>query len=505
MLRRLSDRTNSSLLLLPTLIPILFFMRHYVPTSFWLDEGITYWITNDSFNEVWTRSLNFQGQSPFYFSIVYFFRQCLGDSEISLRTPSLLAFIGTMLYLYRTGSLLTSKEAGLFACTMYCVTVTSVYPILIDARPYGIATFLATASTFYLIRYTTTHDYLSLIAYFISSVSLFYAHYLFAHIFLFHALYIPIAQRTYKRLPPRSHMTFLLLGALLSLILALPHLHAIAKKAAIYAFAPSPSFGWFFREAIPLPYLTLFLSSLLIAKLVPGSQRDFLTWHKLTQRQTLAILTTLLWSLLPLLGLTLQSISSSSVMLPRYALSRIPGLCLLLGILANSQLRGMRKTLFPLATCLLLVGSVLFKDITYRNEDWESAFQYIHEQTHESETDPTIFLLSGLVEAKSAGWIASTPRADAYLTSIATAYQQKGRVYPLFRNENLSQANSLFLSQTNISSGWILSRGYQDLAQLNKQLPALEVFPNLRVDLETHFGIVYIYKLIDSTSSSDGR
>lgn len=480
-------------------------MRHYVPTSFWLDEGITYWITNESFYEVWTRSLDFQGQSPFYFSIVYFFRQCLGNSEISLRTPSLLAFIGTMLYLYRTGSLLASKEAGLFACTMYCVTVTIVHPILIDARPYGIATFLATASTFYLIRYATTHDYISLIAYFISSVSLFYAHYLFAHIFLFHALYILIAQRTCKRLPPSSHMTFLLLGALLSLIPALPHLNAIAKKAAIYTFAPPPSFAWLFPEVIPVQYLMLFFSSLLIAKLVPGSQRDFLMWHKPTQLEKSAIFITLLWSFIPLLGLILQSTLSSSVMLPRYALSRIPGLCLLFGILADSQIRGMRKTLFPLAICLLVAGSVLVKDITYRNEHWESAFQYIHEQTHENETEPTIFLLSGLVEGESAEWIASTPSANAYLTSIATPYQQKGRVYPLFMNENVRQAKSPFFLQTNTSSVWILSRGPQEAAQLSKRLSALEVFPNLRARLETHFGIIYIYKLIDSTSSSDDR
>lgn len=61
------------------------FLRLYgFSRSLWLDEFGTLWTIDGSFLQVIERSFSFQGQSPFYYSIVWAFVQIFGVSENSV-------------------------------------------------------------------------------------------------------------------------------------------------------------------------------------------------------------------------------------------------------------------------------------------------------------------------------------------------------------------------------------------------------------------------------------
>jgi hypothetical protein len=69
---------------------LVFILRAPFQGSFWLDETITAWIVNGSLAGAWRRAIDFQGQSPFYFSLEWLMRNLFGSNEISLRFLSLL-------------------------------------------------------------------------------------------------------------------------------------------------------------------------------------------------------------------------------------------------------------------------------------------------------------------------------------------------------------------------------------------------------------------------------
>ncbi|MCB0333969.1 MAG: hypothetical protein KDD55_10755, partial [Bdellovibrionales bacterium] len=68
--------------------------------SFWLDETISYWITNNSFHDVTQRAISHQGQSPLYFWILWAWRQAIGHNEFALRLPSLLFGLASLAVLW---------------------------------------------------------------------------------------------------------------------------------------------------------------------------------------------------------------------------------------------------------------------------------------------------------------------------------------------------------------------------------------------------------------------
>src|SRR5262245_11446011 len=68
--------------------------------SLWLDEFGTLWVIEGSFSQLMERVNAFQGQSPLYYLLVWFFVHLIGESEFTLRLLSLLLGVGTVYGIY---------------------------------------------------------------------------------------------------------------------------------------------------------------------------------------------------------------------------------------------------------------------------------------------------------------------------------------------------------------------------------------------------------------------
>ncbi len=121
--------------------------------SLWLDEAIQALALMGRLGPLATYALA-DFQPPLYHGILWLWTQVFGYSELALRTPSLLAGLGTVYFVAQLGQHLGGPKlkviAGLLAATN---------PLLIyysqEGRTYGLTTFFVTAAIFYFYKVLT--------------------------------------------------------------------------------------------------------------------------------------------------------------------------------------------------------------------------------------------------------------------------------------------------------------------------------------------------------------
>lgn len=121
--------------------------------SLWLDEAIQALALMGQMGPLLTYALA-DFQPPLYHGILWLWTQVFGYSELALRTPSLLAGLGTVYFVAQLGQHLGGPKlkviAGLLAATN---------PLLIyysqEGRTYGLTTFFVTAAIFYFYKVLT--------------------------------------------------------------------------------------------------------------------------------------------------------------------------------------------------------------------------------------------------------------------------------------------------------------------------------------------------------------
>lgn len=153
--------------------------------SLWLDEAIQALALMGKMGPLLTYALA-DFQPPLYHFIGWLWTSVAGYSELALRTPSLLAGLGTVYFAAKLGSLLGGKKlmylAGILAATN---------PLLIyysqEGRTYGLTTFLVTAAIYHFILSLKSPTKNSLLLYGLYSALFLWTSYLtwFLHLILF--------------------------------------------------------------------------------------------------------------------------------------------------------------------------------------------------------------------------------------------------------------------------------------------------------------------------------
>jgi 4-amino-4-deoxy-L-arabinose transferase-like glycosyltransferase len=424
----------------------ILFIVFFTPTirqSLWLDETVTYWVVKDGFWDLVYRAVNYQGQSPFYYFIVWCFIQILGNSEWVLRLPSLLSIILACFFLYQLCFVLFDREWALISvlCLICLLQVTAVGG---DARPYGLALMLSILSIQCFVKWLQNSRVTYQIAYIIASAATCYAHIMFAPIFFIHLCYYFILKEDNPKVSfKKLVLTFSIIAGCL-----LPNFYQLTllvEKRELYSFAVRPeimdllnawfSFLWIF------PLIAGFLLACIFDRTTCREQGVFIS------KKMIFIL---IWFFFPASFLFIISkMIGSSIFYPRYFFWSYPAIALVIAglvkMLENSQSRLIAVSVFSMVFIIINIIS------PKPNENWRSAVEYIT-STKMSQEMP-IIVWPGLVEARNVKWSIDKEKQD-YLLAPFSYYSLKNTTFLLpwmpdgLKLESvLSNYNNIFLNQ----------------------------------------------------------
>ncbi len=393
---------NKALWAATIFLGMIFLLRAPLAESFWLDETLSSWITSAGAEEVWHRTLDFQGQSPLYYEVLWLVRQVFGGSEVALRAPSLLFAGCSLVFLARIGSLLFREHAIAPVAVSILISADGFQRAAISARPYALGIACVFGSVFYLLQFAKKKRPVDLVLYGSITVIAFYSHYLFASILLLHV----VIAITYGVL--RKSFAVALSLVCLMLVPGILHLRHLMSRAGELSFAQPPSIAAFFPALVPLPVLVVGVIALLLA-VIWGAR-----WREVKFDRCGALLLGF-WIFSPVILFFMASIlSGNSILVARYWVWQVGGVGLAFGAVIATISSQHHRTI---ATVTLLCG-LLFRLLTqqWQLEDWRNAAHLAQE-----EAASEIILFSGLIESESA-WLRDSPAVQEYLRAPLSVY-----------------------------------------------------------------------------------
>lgn len=115
--------------------------------SLWIDELYTEWFAARSFAELWTDVPQYETHPPFYYSILKLWTLVFGNSELGLRSLSVVLSLATVFVVAISGRLLDAgsrgRAAGLLAAALLAVSYASIRDAQ-NARPYALQGLVST-------------------------------------------------------------------------------------------------------------------------------------------------------------------------------------------------------------------------------------------------------------------------------------------------------------------------------------------------------------------------
>jgi hypothetical protein len=432
------------LLFVITFILFIVFFLPSINRSLWIDETITYWVIKEGFWDIFYRAVHYQGQSPFYYLIVWCFIQILGNTEWVLRLPSLLSLMIACIILYKLGLFFFNREGGLIT-TLSFVNLWAVIALSIgggcSARPYELAVMLSVLSILCFVLWTTTGQSRHQIAYILASAATGYAHILFAPILFVHFCYFLISRKN------GSNVSFgkLFLTFGLIVVCLLPNTYQLMllyQKKELYSLSIMPTVinlihAWFPRVVLT-PLIAAFVIVCIIEKKMYWRRTDFFS------AKTFFFF--LIWFLFPaLFWFVTSQIGGTSVFLLRYYCWSFPALALIIAaFIIAMESEGSRMI-------AVIVLSLLMTYINISSpkplEDWRAATRYIN-SINISNKGPAL-VWPGLMEQRDWEW-SKKPENQKYLLAPFSFYhlQRKAISLPLIPDKLKLKA---LLSQNDIS------------------------------------------------------
>jgi len=189
----------------------LFRFINFDKAPLWIDEYGTWWvIAGMDLADLVERTLNIQGQSPFYYSLTYFSALIFGAAPYGLRFFSMIAGILIVPLGYflvrRLGQSETTamSTAWLLAANNYLIFQSQ------NARPYSLALFFGLLASYAFVRSLTSNKIFPHFVCMVANVATFYSHYLICGFWLAQISYLLISKTISKR---AKVMSFLCAGA----------------------------------------------------------------------------------------------------------------------------------------------------------------------------------------------------------------------------------------------------------------------------------------------------
>jgi mannosyltransferase len=155
--------------------------------SIWVDELTSIELANSTLSQI----IEDRSQSvnpPLYFIILHYWVHLFGDTEFSVRFPSVIFGAISLVMIYKTGEILADKGVGLLSEFLLALSAFHI-SYAQEARAYTLMTMLALISMYCFMRLLDSKKWVFLIGYLVSSILLMYTH--------FYGLFIVLAQGIY--------------------------------------------------------------------------------------------------------------------------------------------------------------------------------------------------------------------------------------------------------------------------------------------------------------------
>lgn len=403
------DATLMLVLITATLVPFLF---KFLSSSLWIDEFTSYWVIESSFSEVFRRSFEYQGQSPFYYLLLWLFSKLFGTSEIALRLLSIVSFSLTLIVFYKVSIKLFNKKIAYCAVCFLSVIDSSL--ILFSARPYGLGLLFFLLSILYLLKLQESKYPKFSFIYTLTLTLTVYCHYLLFPMITVHCLYILL--KNDFRLNLKSKIFIYQIATFGMLLLpVIPHIISLRKNSSLYSFEQLPTLLSIIENTTYLPLAILFVFLTLFYLIAP---------HKIINIKTYEHNSNLIflcgWVILPPLCLFLLSTYlDSPIFIQRYLIWQLPGLALLISILINLIQQPIYKGVLFL--CMFALTYRIFQLSPIPIEDWKLGIKKFSEISTDSTKNTKKFLYSGLIESKNDKWL-NDPEKQNYLKTSLRYY-----------------------------------------------------------------------------------
>lgn len=376
------------------LLVALFAMRAPFSASLWTDETISKWIVSDTVRDVFNRAILFQGQSPFYYLLLWIISQLFGAAESTLRLLSVVCCVMTAVLVYRMTGIFT-KDRAVALLSVGALLCSDVFQdALLSARPYALAILFSTGSVVLLYGLIQSFSHARAMLFTFAMIATWYAHYLFAAIALAHVVTIFRNPTLRKRMVP---------WCLVGIFVCAPGViqgMSLAHRSGGLSFASMPDlFGWV-SGAMPIPVLVSVIVGVSLGLIWGG--RFVIANHS---RHAVSFL--LPYIILPIVLFSAWSnVSGRSVWIPRYWSWQLPVLGVFVGVLLNSisGTRGRQVAFIVTALFFVLRISTQVRVV----EDWRGVAHVLAQGTGD------IVLYSGLIEAES-GSGREYPEFETYL------------------------------------------------------------------------------------------
>ena len=205
-------------LLLTIVIALALRMYRLGSQSLWLDEAWSVRVANHSLGEILRYRSNIP---PLHQVVVRLFIAILGTSEFSVRLPSVLAGVLSVVLVYAITTRLFNKSAGLVAGLILAISPYHVWYSQ-DARPYALLIVLSLASVWFFLNLRDRPNFIGFTGYVVTTTLAMYTHVYALFLLLFQNLYMLYSWRK----PARLGLKWIVSQATV-LVLSVPWYHFI--------------------------------------------------------------------------------------------------------------------------------------------------------------------------------------------------------------------------------------------------------------------------------------
>lgn len=393
---------------------VIFLLRAPLGESLWVDEAITAWIIS---GDPVIRAIETQGQSPLYFVILKLFSKIFGESELALRSMSILCFLGAVCIFWRLSVGFLGAIGGGVA-TAALISKDAVTVAAISARPYGLALLLSLATVAAFLKWIKGGKWRWCLLYQFSWALTFYAHYLFLGI----GLVLPFAAFASKRVVTWKKIIFSPVIPFALCSFGIPHLAILFDKREALTFASNPELKGALFSAFEPALLTGAIFSMTLAFVFQGK----ISFSYLLSR---TVFFAAVWGLAPLIFFYI--FSNGEMFVPRYFLWHVGGIGLLIGAIFSSIRH--EKGSFIATSAFTLFMLIHEAQRVFVIEDWRGASVASKELSSKIHPKAPIFVYSGLIEANSL-LMERSKEEDEYLTAPVNYYLtglEAGALQPL--------------------------------------------------------------------------